>query len=99
MSVITLGRESIDSVVNAGHGVAIITEAPVSAIRFAIWKYIVVKADSANTDVIYLGARGYAASGFVLHPGDSSPPIPVDHSDSLGLCSGSGSQSFSYVAV
>jgi hypothetical protein len=99
MSVVTIGRESIDTPVNAGHGIATTTEAPMSAIRFFILKYIVVKADSANTDVIYLGAKGYASSGFVLHAGDSSPPIPVEHSDAIGLVSASGSQGFSWIAV
>jgi len=98
MSVVKISQTSMDSTIHAGHGTVGTTESSLSGIPFFSWRGILVRAESTNTDSIYVGQAGYAPSGFTLGPGEQVE-IPVDHSSAIGIVAASGTQSFSYLSV
>jgi hypothetical protein len=62
-------------------------------------KYVLIQAAEANTDDILFGPRGHAATGFRLAPGETSPQIPIDEANKIGIVAASGSQSYQWMAI
>lgn len=99
MSTVNIGKESLEDGFMAGNGTAPAAETKVSAVNFPIRKHIVIHADSANgSDDIVVGRVGQAASGFVLHAGDTSPPIYVSETDMIRVYGAAGTPAFSWIA-
>lgn len=83
----------------AGAGTVGLT-AQAAGIKMAAAKSVTIKADAANTDVVYVGhdASVTAATGFALAKGESVE-IAVDSLDKVYVIGGAASQKYSWLAV
>jgi hypothetical protein len=62
-------------------------------------KYVVVRANGANANVIMIGhSEASVADGFILSAGQQSPPIYVDNINKVYLKGGAADQGFSWIA-
>jgi hypothetical protein len=100
MSVVHVSKTSVRDFC-AGHGVVdSSTEKVVIDLGSAglpVTKHLTIRADINNTDAILIGRPGNAAAGFVLRPGETSPPLFVENVNDVALIAASGSQAFSWV--
>lgn len=98
MSVVSIAKESLPEF-HAGHGTIGTSEAALSAVAFPVRKHLVIRADKANTNSVFVGTPGDAANGFKLGAGDETPPLYVDSTDKLAIVGMAAGQNFSWLAT
>lgn len=82
-----------------GHGVTITVNEHGHAVGWPVKKYVMLRANGANTSVIMIGNRAdNAADGFILSAGQQSPPISVDDLNKVYLVGGAEGQGYSWIA-
>lgn len=82
-----------------GHAVAVAVVEPGHAVGRELKKYVMVRANGANGNVIMVGHSAAAVNdGFILSAGQQSPPIYVDNLNKLYLLGGAGGQGYSWIA-
>jgi len=85
--------------VGEGAGVVVTLVKPGHDVGYVVRKYVVVRANGANTDVITIGTGvANAADGFILSAGQISPPIYVDNLNKVYLKGGAAGQNYSWIA-
>ena len=97
MNTVSIGNESIADPLMAGNGTVGTSEAPLSDPDFQVHKWIIVRADSGNGDDIIVGRPGNAANGFILHAGESTPPMYVDNTSKIAIIGGAPAQAYSWL--
>jgi hypothetical protein len=81
-----------------GHAVAVAVVEPGHAVGRELKKYVMLRANGANGNVIMVGHSAVAVSdGFILSAGQQSPPIYVDNLNKVYLV-GAGGQGYSWIA-
>ena len=84
---------------NAGNGTVDATEQPLHEVGVNVNKHVVVRADSGiGSETITVGPTGRAAQGFVLNPGEQTPPIYVDNTDKIGVIGSTTNLAYSWIA-
>ncbi|MCL4195412.1 MAG: hypothetical protein KJZ87_26980 [Thermoguttaceae bacterium] len=70
-----------------------------SVVGWPVKKYVMLRANGANTGVITIGhSAGAAADGFILSAGQQSPPIYVDNLNKVYIVGGAADQGYSWIA-
>jgi hypothetical protein len=83
----------------AGHAIAVSVNERGHAVGWAVKKYVMLRANGANTSVIMIGnTAANAGDGFILSAGQQSPPIHVDDLHGIYLVGGAADQGFSWIA-
>jgi hypothetical protein len=97
---VQVGRESVEEFY-AGHGTVGAAEAKLTGtISLPVRKHVVVRSSVDNTgETITVGPVGHAADGFVLGPGEQTPPIYVDHTDKVAIIGSNAALAFSWIAT
>ena len=81
------------------HSVAVTVNEHGHAVGWPVKKYVMLRANGANTSVIMIGNRAdNAADGFILSAGQQSPPLHVDDLSKVYIVGGAADQGFSWVA-
>jgi hypothetical protein len=101
-----LAAQNVDELTAAS--VDLLTGTPIVAVAVVaagqdvggeIKKYVVVRANGANTNVITVGTTAaHVGDGFILSAGQISPPIYVDQLNKVYLKGGAADQGYSYIA-
>ncbi len=78
---------------------ATVDEGYLSDGEFPARKYIIIQADAINDDDVLFGPFGHAATGYVLHPGETSPRIPINLTTKIGIIARSGVQGVRWLAI
>jgi 5-hydroxyisourate hydrolase-like protein (transthyretin family) len=79
--------------------VAVAVVAPGHDVGWEVKKYVVVRANGANNNIIMVGAsEATADDGFILSAGQISPPIYADNLNRVYLKGGAANQGYSYIA-
>ena len=100
MSVVHISKQSVSgSSFVAGSGTVGTVEALLTTLSLPVLKGIVVRADSANSGTILVGAPNRAVAGYVLGAGDTTPLIPVENTDYLAIVGSGAGQNFSWFKV
>jgi hypothetical protein len=82
-----------------GHAVAVAVVEPGHAVGRELKKYVMLRANGANGNVIMVGHSAAAVGdGFILSAGQQSPPIYVDNLNKVYLVGGAGGQGYSWIA-
>jgi len=82
-----------------GHGVVVAIGQHGHAVGWPIKKYIMLRANGANGNVIMVGhSAADAGDGFILSAGQQSPPIYVDNLNKVYLVGGAADQGYSWIA-
>ncbi len=82
-----------------GHTVEVAIVEPGHSVGRDLRKYVMVRANGANTNVIMVGHSADAVSdGFILSAGQQSPPIYVDNLNKVYLLGGAAGQGYSWIA-
>jgi len=82
-----------------GHAVAVTVNERGHAVGWPVKKYVMLRANGANTSVIMIGNTADGADdGFILSAGQQSPPIYVDQLNKLFIVGGAADQGYSYIA-
>jgi len=82
-----------------GHAVAVTVNEHGHAVGWEVKKYVMLRANGANSSVITVGDRAdNAADGFILSAGQQSPPIYVDNLNKLYIVGGAADQGYSWIA-
>ncbi len=97
MSFVNIGKESLDDGLLLGNGTVGTDEAKLSEINFPVNKHIVIRADSGNGSTVKVGRPGQASVGFILNPGEQTPPLYVSSTDLLRVIGGDVDQVYSWV--
>ena len=108
--VATMAATDVD-LAGTGHAVAVaVAQAGGAVVSMAIVapgqdvggevnKYVVVRANGANTGIILIGTTvANVGDGFILSAGQVSPPIYVDQLNKLYLVGGTANQAYSWIA-
>jgi hypothetical protein len=70
-----------------------------SEIGREVKKYVMLRANGANTSVIMIGhSAAGVADGFILSAGQQSPPIFVDTLSKVYIVGGAAGQGYSWIA-
>jgi hypothetical protein len=82
-----------------GHAVAVTVNESGHAVGWPVKKYVMLRANGANGNVIMVGhtAAG-AVDGFILSAGQQSPPLYVDQLAKVYLVGGAAGQGYSWIA-
>lgn len=82
-----------------GHGIAVAVNERGRAVGWEVKKYIMLRANGANTSIIMVGNRADNASeGFILSAGQQSPAIFVDNLNKVYIVGGAADQGYSWIA-
>jgi len=82
-----------------GHGVAVTVNEHGHAVGWPVKKYVMLRANGANGNVIMVGNRAdNAEGGFILSAGQQSPPIYVDDLAKVYIVGGAADQGYSWIA-
>jgi hypothetical protein len=82
-----------------GHAVAVTVNERGHSVGWPVKKYIMLRANGANGNVIMVGhSAAGAGDGFLLSAGQQSPPIYVENLNKLYLVGGAGNQGYSWIA-
>lgn len=99
MSTVNIGRESLAEW-SSGHGTVDQTPVQLFAGVFEVRKYVIVRANAANTGTISLGNSAIRAdAGFILAAGETSPKIYIDDLSKVWLIGSADSQNYSWLSV
>lgn len=81
------------------HGVAVSVVEHGHAVGGEAKKYVVIRANGANANVITVGhSVADVGNGFILSAGQQSPPIYVDNLNKVYLVGGAADQGYSWIA-
>jgi hypothetical protein len=82
-----------------GAAVPVAVVAPGQDVGGEVNKYVVVRANGANTGIILIGTTvSNVGDGFILSAGQVSPPIYVDQMNKVYLKGGAADQGYSFIA-
>ena len=82
-----------------GHSVAVTVNEHGHAVGWPVKKYVMLRANGANGNVIMVGNRADSAGdGFILSAGQQSPPVYVDDLAKIYIVGGAADQGYSYIA-
>lgn len=82
-----------------GLGIAVAVNERGRAVGWEVKKYIMLRANGANTSIIMVGNRADNASeGFILSAGQQSPAIFVDNLNKVYIVGGAADQGYSWIA-
>lgn len=82
-----------------GHAVAVTVNERGHAVGWPVRKYVMLRANGANNNVIMVGDRADNANdGFILSAGQQSPAICVDQLNKVYLVGGAAGQGYSWIA-
>jgi hypothetical protein len=82
-----------------GAAVSVAIAAPGQDVGGEVNKYVVVRANGANTGIILIGTTvANVGDGFILSAGQISPPIYVDQLNKVYLVGGAAGQGYSWIA-
>jgi hypothetical protein len=82
-----------------GAAVSVAIVAPGQDVGGEVNKYVVVRANGANTGIILIGTTAAnVGDGFILSAGQISPPIYVDQLNKVYLVGGAAGQGYSWIA-
>lgn len=82
-----------------GHAVAVTVNEPGHAVGWEVKKYVMLRANGANGNVIMVGhSAAGAGDGFILSAGQQSPPIHVANLNKVYLVGGAADQGYSWIA-
>lgn len=82
-----------------GHALGVTVNERGHAVGWPAKKYIMLRANGANGNVIMVGnTADNADNGFILSAGQQSPPIYVDNLNKLYIVGGAADQGYSWVA-
>jgi hypothetical protein len=82
-----------------GHDVAVTVNEHGHAVGWPVKKYVMLRANGANGNVIMVGNRAdNAEDGFILSAGQQSPPIYVDDLAKVYIVGGAADQGYSWIA-
>jgi len=82
-----------------GHAIAVSVNERGHAVGWAVKKYVMLRANGANTSVIMIGnTAANAGDGFILSAGQQSPPLYVDDLNKVHIVGGAADQGYSWVA-
>lgn len=82
-----------------GRAIAVTVNERGHAVGWEVRKYVMLRANGANTSVIMIGnTADNADSGFILSAGQQSPPIHVDDLAKIYIVGGAADQGFSWIA-
>ena len=84
----------------AGHGTIGTTATKASALQIKAYHSVKIKADSANTDNVYVGQSDQVTStnGYQLDAGEEVE-IPVDRLDKVWVIGGAAAQGYSWLVA
>lgn len=94
---VAIVEESLEDGFNAGHDTVGATEQALAS-AWRVRKHVVITADAANTDPIFIGTQNNSANGFVLKAGDTSPPIYVDDVSKVFVTGASSDPAYSWIS-
>ncbi len=96
--LVDVDRES-QAEFRTGSGTVGTESMPLSAVGWPVKKYLMLRANGANTSVIMIGhsAEG-AADGFILSAGQQSPAIYADNLNKVYIVGGAADQGYSWIA-
>ena len=98
MSTVNIGGEALNEWC-AGNGTVGTSPAQIFPSTKNVVKYIIVRANKANTGTISIGpTSAQADAGFILGNGDTSPPIYINDLSKVWLVGSDVSQAFSWIA-
>lgn len=82
-----------------GHSIAVTVNERGHAVGWPVKKYVMLRANGANGNVIMVGNRAdNAEDGFILSAGQQSPPIYVQDLNKVYIVGGAADQSYSWIA-
>ena len=82
-----------------GHALAVTVNERGHAVGWPVKKYIMLRANGANGNVIMVGnTADNADNGFILSAGQQSPPIYANNLNKLYLVGGAADQGYSWIA-
>jgi len=82
-----------------GHAIAVTVNERGHAVGWEVKKYVMLRANGANGNVIMVGnTADNADNGFILSAGQQSPPIYVNNLNMLYIVGGAADQGYSWVA-
>ena len=82
-----------------GRAVAVTVNERGHAVGWPVKKYVMLRANGANGNVIMVGnTADNADNGFILSAGQQSPPLHVDDLNKLYIVGGAADQGYSWVA-
>jgi len=82
-----------------GRAVAVTVNERGHAVGWPVKKYVMLRANGANGNVIMVGnTADNADNGFILSAGQQSPPLHVDDLNKLYIVGGAVDQGYSWVA-
>jgi len=82
-----------------GRAIAVSVNERGHAVGWAVKKYVMLRANGANTSVIMIGnTAANAGDGFILSAGQQSPPLYVDDLNKVHIVGGAADQGYSWVA-
>lgn len=82
-----------------GHAVGVTVNERGHAVGWPVKKYVMLRANGANTSVIMIGnTPANASDGFILSAGQQSPPIYADDLSRIYIVGGVADQGYSYIA-
>lgn len=81
------------------HAAAVTVNERGHAVGWPVRKYVMLRANGANNNVIMVGNRAdNAEDGFILSAGQQSPPLYIDNLAKVYLVAGAADQGYSWVA-
>ena len=82
-----------------GRAIAVTVNERGHAVGWEVRKYVMLRANGANTSVIMIGnTAANASDGFILSAGQQSPPICADDLSRIYIVGGAADQGFSWIA-
>jgi len=82
-----------------GHGVTVTVNEHGHAVGWPVKKYVMLRANGANGNVIMIGNRAdNAEDGFILSAGQQSPPLYLDDLNKVYIVGGAADQGYSWIA-
>lgn len=100
LGAMALGLTATDvDLEGADHSIAAAAVARGHNVGGVVRKYVMVRANGANPNVIMIGhSLADVANGFILSAGQQSPPIYVDNLNKVYIIGGAAGQNYSWIA-
>lgn len=95
---VAIVEEALPDGFNAGNNTVGETEQALAA-DYPVRKYVIIHADAANTDPILIGTQNNSANGFVLKPGETAPPIPLDNVSKIFITGAASDPAYSWLSI
>lgn len=93
---VNIASESLPDSFRVGHGTVGLTPAKISDINWPVAKHIVIRADSGNGNVLYVGRPEDMANAFPLAAGQEVR-VFVDETDKVNVQGGAAGQAYSFM--